>query len=94
MTERNLIRYKLLSSMGTSPWRAHSTDAGFDLFSAEECILERDDIKAVGTDVTLSIPRGYMGLILSRSSKALDGLWVGGGVIDATYSSEIKVGHY
>ncbi len=48
--------------------------------------------EAVGTGVTMEIPDNLYGKIEGRSSLALiDGLDVGGGVIDRDYRGEIKV---
>jgi dUTP pyrophosphatase len=43
------------------------------------------------TGLAFKIPKGYFGLIKARSSQALKGLEVGGGVIDSGYVGEVKL---
>ncbi len=74
------------------PTRAHSDDAGLDLYSVEGCTLQPGERRAVKTGIALAIPSGYAGLIWDKSGLALKaGLKTMGGVIDAAYRGEILV---
>ena len=75
------------------PSRAHSEDAGADLVSTEDVVIEPSVMKMVDTGVALSIPKGYVGLVYSRSGqgKVRISLANGTGVIDSGYIGNIKV---
>ena len=70
------------------PIRNYEYDAGLDLRSYFDVFLHRGETKVVRTGVAVLIPVGYMGLIMPKSRS--DYL-IGGGVIDAGYTGEIKV---
>jgi dUTP pyrophosphatase len=74
------------------PTRAHSDDAGLDLYSVEECVIVSGERHAVKTGIAVAIPSGYVGLIWDKSGLASKaGLKTMGGVIDAAYRGEILV---
>lgn len=73
------------------PHRAHPDDAGLDLFSIENVNLEPGQTKLVKTGIAISIPKGYVGKIESRSSLAMLGVYVTGGIIDSGYTGQVKV---
>lgn len=74
------------------PTRAHSDDAGLDLYSIEECVLAPSERRAIKTGIAVAIPTGYVGLIWDKSGLAAKaGLKTMGGVIDAAYRGEIMV---
>jgi dUTP pyrophosphatase len=70
------------------PVRNHKYDAGLDLKSYYDYILRKNETRVVRTGVAILIPVGYMGLIMPKSRS--DYL-IGGGVVDAGYTGEIKV---
>lgn len=77
---------------GVVPTRAHSTDAGFDLAAAEAVLVQNRGITAIRTDVRVSIPAGFYGRIVARSSAAAKyGVAVLEGIIDAGYTGELLV---
>ncbi|EZY68006.1 dUTP pyrophosphatase [Staphylococcus aureus] len=63
----NILQVKLLSENARMPERNHKTDAGYDIFSAETVVLEPQEKAVIKTDVAVSIPKGYVGLLTSRS---------------------------
>nr|3ZF6_A Chain A, DUTPASE [Dubowvirus dv80alpha] len=63
----NTLQVKLLSKNARMPERNHKTDAGYDIFSAETVVLEPQEKAVIKTDVAVSIPEGYVGLLTSRS---------------------------
>ncbi|WP_067813479.1 dUTP diphosphatase [Nocardia inohanensis] len=76
------------------PARAHEGDAGVDLCTTEDVIIEPGERKLVGTGIAVALPLGTVGLIHPRSGLAAKhGLSVVNtpGTIDAGYRGEIKV---
>lgn len=73
------------------PTKSFSTDGGFDLYSNEDTFIHPNDTQKIKTGIALHIPEGYVGLVMGRSGLASNGLDVLGGVVDATYSGEIRV---
>ena len=83
-----------LDDGATAPTRAHSTDAGLDLYSSRGCPISPGERRLVSTGVHVAIPPGYVGMICPRSGLAhKHGLTVlnAPGIIDAGYTGEIKV---
>ncbi|WP_268921358.1 dUTP diphosphatase [Serinibacter arcticus] len=76
------------------PAYAHPGDAGADLTSAVDVVLEPGDRALVPTGVAIALPDGYVGLVHPRSGLAAKaGVTVlnAPGTIDAGYRGEIKV---
>ncbi|WP_174550643.1 dUTP diphosphatase [Nocardia vermiculata] len=76
------------------PTRAHPGDAGVDLCTTEDVILEPGERVLVGTGIAVALPIGTVGLIHPRSGLAAKtGLSIVNtpGTIDAGYRGEIKV---
>ncbi len=61
------LQIKLLSENATMPKRANETDAGYDIYAAETVILEPQEKAIIKTDLAVNIPKGYVGLLTSRS---------------------------
>jgi len=74
-----------------NPEQRYIEDAGFDLKAAETTVIPAGKTVAIHTGVSMQIPRRMVGIIKDRSSMALQGLFVHGGVIDSGYEGEIKV---
>ncbi|MFE3228515.1 dUTP diphosphatase [Nocardia sp. NPDC059228] len=76
------------------PTRAHEGDAGVDLCTTEDVIIEPGERVLVGTGIAVALPTGTVGLIHPRSGLAAKaGLSVVNtpGTVDAGYRGEIKV---
>lgn len=76
------------------PMRAHDGDAGVDLCTTEDVVLEPGERVLVGTGIAVALPVGTVGLIHPRSGLAAkSGLSVVNtpGTVDAGYRGEIKV---
>lgn len=74
------------------PVRQHPTDAGADLFAAEEVVLQPGEAAPVRMGIKIEIPMGHVGLIFPRSglsTKKRISLTNTVGVIDADYRGEI-----
>ena len=80
-----------VSPDATLPKRAHSDDAGLDLFGLEEVNLSPKEGKVARTGIAIALPRGYVGLVADRSSLAKKGVKTAGGVIDAGYRGELHI---
>lgn len=75
----------------TLPVRAHSDDAGLDLFGLEEVTLSPREGKVARTGIAIALPKGYVGMVADRSSMAKRGVKTAGGVIDAGYRGELHI---
>jgi dUTP pyrophosphatase len=75
------------------PVRAHSTDAGADLFAYEQHEIYPNEQKLVDTGIAIKIPEGYGGFIFNRSSQGKKGITIphSVGVIDSDYRGNLKV---
>lgn len=61
------IRFKRLSDNATLPTKAHSSDSGFDIYAAEDIIVEPGATVVVKTDLSIVLPKGYDAYIKNRS---------------------------
>jgi dUTP pyrophosphatase len=84
----NILR---LSQDAVLPTRAHSDDAGMDLYCLEDVLLTPQQGKVARTGIALALPPGFVGLVYDRSSMAKRGIKTAGGVIDAGYRGEIHI---
>jgi dUTP pyrophosphatase len=76
------------------PSYAHPGDAGADLVTAVDVVLEPGERAIVPTGVAIALPEGYAGFVHPRSGLAARsglGLVNAPGTIDAGYRGEIKV---
>jgi dUTP pyrophosphatase len=80
-----------ISPEATLPTRAHPEDAGMDIYSLEDVILESSQGKVTKTGIAMAIPQGFVGMVADRSSLAKRGVKTAGGIIDAGYRGEIMI---
>ncbi len=73
------------------PQKAHSGDAGYDLYSTDYYSIAPYAQALVSTGIKLAIPVNHVGLIWDKSGLASEGITTMGGVIDSTYRGEVKV---
>ena len=59
-----------MSPEAVLPTRAHPGDAGLDLYSLEDVLLDPGQGKVTRTGIALGLPEGFVGLIADRSSTA------------------------
>lgn len=71
------------------PTRSHPFDAGLDLYSMKDGIV--DYSKTFDTGVHVEIPEGCVGLIKSKSGLMVNNQITTDGTIDAHYTGSIKV---
>lgn len=84
----------VLISTESLPVVAHPGDAGADLSSTENCVLQPGQRAVIGTGVSIALPDGYVAFIVPRSGLAAKhGITVvnSPGTVDAGYRGEIKV---
>ena len=89
---RSDVKVKRLNESATIPTKANNLDAGWDLYSSENLLIEPNSRGLVKTGISFEIPDGHVGLIWPRSGMAVKyGIDVFAGVIDAGYRGEIGV---
>ena len=85
---------EVLISAETVPSYAHPGDAGADLVSTDELVLEPGQRATVGTGVSIALPDGYVAFVVPRSGLAAKhGITVvnSPGTVDAGYRGEVRV---
>jgi dUTP pyrophosphatase len=88
------LNVKRLDPNAILPTVAHSGDLGFDLYALENTTIAPFAVTKVRTGIAAQYvhPEAEFGLLVrDRSSVALGGIFVVGGVIDAGYTGEIVV---
>lgn len=90
------ISMKRLTETATLPTRAHSTDAGYDLYAdiPTDLTIAPHTTTLVGTGIAAAIPEGYFGGIFARSGLSVKRHLAPSnkvGVVDTSYRGEIKV---
>lgn len=74
------------------PTQGNPGDAGYDLYSKEDFVLNPGQRRLFLTGIAMAIPEGHVGLVKPRSGLALKkGIDVLGGVIDSGYRGNIGV---
>lgn len=87
------IKIKKLEPNAITPTYAHALDAGMDMYAVEVVTVAPGERVQVRTGIAMEIPDGYVGLVWDKSSLShTHGLKTVGGVIDAGYRGEIKIG--
>ncbi len=76
------------------PTRAHEFDAGLDIYTPESIILYAGTSVTIDTGVHIEIPKGYAGLLKSKSGLNVNHGITGEGVIDHGYTGSICVKLY
>jgi len=85
------IKVEKVRESAKLPTKAHSSDAGFDLYADTYYSIMPYGQALVGSGIKMAIPNGYAGLIWDKSGLANLGITTMGGVIDCAYRGEIKV---
>lgn len=87
-----ILKIKKLHVDAKMPSYAHHDDAGFDLFSLENCKVKVGERVAVPTGIAMEIPEGFVGLIWDKSGLAVKhGINTIAGVVDSSYRGEVVV---
>ena len=86
------LRFRRLRREAELPSAQHPGDAGLDLRSAVDAVVEPGERVMIPTGVAVAIPEGHAGLVLPRSGLAAKhGLTMANapGLIDAGYRGEV-----
>ncbi|VDD80665.1 unnamed protein product [Mesocestoides corti] len=87
-----VLRFRKVSQSARAPTRGSEQAAGYDLYSAEDCVVKAKSRALVNTDIQIALPSGCYGRIAPRSGLALKhGIDVGAGVVDQDYRGTIGV---
>ena len=86
---RTTIKVKL-DPGAKMPTRAHPNDAGLDIYAAEDAIIRAGSYAVIETGVHIEIPRGYVGMMTSKSGLMSSHALTCRGTIDADYTGSIK----
>lgn len=84
----------VLDERAIKPTRAHEEDAGLDLYTPEMIILRPGKSVTIDTGVHIQIPKGYVGMIKSKSGLNVKKGILSEGVIDAGYTGSIHAKLY
>ena len=87
----NQLRVTLLTENAYMPQRGTLNSIGLDLFSPRSVSLYVGKRELVLLDLRVALPIGTYGRIASRSSLALRGIDIAGGVIDPDYHGNLGV---
>jgi dUTP pyrophosphatase len=86
------IKIKKLTETAIVPNFAHDEDAGMDIYSDEEVLIEPKKRVLIKTGVAIEFPKGYVALVWDKSGIAVNkGLTKIAGVIDSGYRGEYKI---
>ena len=80
-----------LHKYATLPARQSAGAAGYDLYLADDFVLDSNQRKLAPTGIAVAIPSNCYGRIALRSSLAVQGIDIGAGVIDSDYRGEVNV---
>lgn len=84
------MKFKKENSEIITPTKGHATDAGFDLYSPVDLIIEAHDFSPrINLGVGFEIPEGYCGYVVERSSQGKVGINVIGPVVDHGYTGNV-----
>ncbi|MEA4892681.1 MAG: dUTP diphosphatase [Peptococcaceae bacterium] len=89
-----IIKIKRLNPDGRLPEKAHPTDAGYDLFAAEEALIGPGESRMIKTGIAMALPPMTEAQIRPRSGLALKHqitLLNSPGTIDADYRGELGI---
>lgn len=86
------LNIELVDDNAKIPVRAHSTDAGMDVFAISGFTIPPQEDKCVSLGWKCEFPEGYALIVKEKSGRAVKNkLDVGACVIDANYRSEVHV---
>ncbi|XP_032051055.1 deoxyuridine 5'-triphosphate nucleotidohydrolase, mitochondrial isoform X1 [Aythya fuligula] len=86
------LRFTRLSENAFAPSRGSARAAGYDLYSAYDCVIPPMEKAVVKTDIQIALPSGCYGRVAPRSGLAAKHfIDVGAGVIDEDYRGNVAV---
>jgi len=86
------IKIKKLVPEAIIPSYSLPGDAGMDMYSVEDAVIEAGERKLISTGISIELPEGFVSLVWDKSGIALKkGIKTMGGVIEHTYRGEYKI---
>lgn len=90
------LKIKKKDSWAMTPTYGTGDSAGADLYAGEDgvVLIAPGETKLISTGISMEIPKGYVGLLVARSSMAVKRDLAPAnkvGIIDSDYRGEIKV---
>lgn len=79
----------IIDQYAKMPTKAHAADAGFDLYTPGMVVVKARDSAIIDTGVHFEIPRGYVGMLKSKSGLNVKFSIQGEGVIDSGYTGSV-----
>ena len=90
--DKPVVGFKRLTESATIPTKAHATDSGFDLYAADDVIIEPGETAVVPTGIAVQLPEGMEAQVRPRSGvTSKTKLRVQLGTIDNDYRGDIGV---
>lgn len=93
MLDKIPVKFTKMTSEAVTPSHRRFGDAGYDLSSFEDVILEPFERKLIKTGISIELPLGFAALVIPRSGNAINkGLSLVNtpGLIDSNYRGELK----
>lgn len=89
------VKYLKMRPQTVKPFRAYYGDAGWDLYTCEECDIPAGETVDVHTGLAINMPEGVYCEVTGRSSTLrVHHLLVNRGIIDNGYTGELCVNVY
>lgn len=90
MTETLKVKIKKLATGVSTPKKAHSADAGFDLTATSKKLANGGYVE-YGTSIAIQLPKNHVGLLFPRSSISKINMTMCNsvGVLDENYTGEV-----
>ena len=85
------MKIKLFKDDIKLPKKSHLPDSGLDCFVPESFTLMPLETKTIGLGFGISVPEGFAGMLVPRSSIADKGLIIQTAIIDPDYTGEIHL---
>lgn len=85
------VKIKKIPPEARMPTQGTDGAAGFDLYATKGTMLVRGYPQKVPTGLAFEIPPGYVGVVYSRSSTALQGLIITPLLVDADYRGPVYI---
>ena len=85
------MKFKLFKEGMKLPCKVHTPDIGIDIFMPGPAHLRPFETKTISLCLGVSIPEGFAGMLVPRSSVAAKGLIIQPSIIDPCYTGEIHL---
>ena len=95
ISKRGLDEVKIILDEGAyKPTRAHTTDAGLDLYSPETVKIQGKGSATIDTGVHIELPPNTVGMLKSKSGLNVNHGITSEGVIDVGYTGSVVIKLY